>query len=385
MQLIVFTSLYPNSVNPQHGIFIRRRLLEIQKLADLKLRLQVIAPVPWAPPGLAPYQHYARIPAQEVLDGITVHHPRYLVIPKIGMHLSPLSMAWASAQLVRTMLQQDRHSLLDAHYFYPDGVAAARLAQRFKLPLVISARGSDINLIANNYPWARRRIQAAAQQASANIAVAEPLALAMQALGMPRLYTLRNGVDTSLFYPCEQVLAKTELGLPAQVPVLCCVGNLVANKGQQHVLAALKQLPTHHLLLAGTGTQKNQLLQQAHTLGVAERVHFLGSVPAERLRLVYSASDAMVLASAREGWPNVVLEALACGCPVIANEVGAVAQMLTHPKFGQLIHAPEEIAKAVLHLQADRAACRAQALNFAWEPIAQAQWSLYQDLFARHS
>jgi hypothetical protein len=176
MKILTFTTLFPNAAQPIHGIFVENRLRHL--LAAGRLSATVLAPVPWFPftaPLFGAYAGHARAPRQARRHGIEIHHPRYPVLPKIGMNLAPSllyhAVRPALARLIRQGLEFD---LIDAHYFYPDGVAAVRLGRAFGKPVTITARGTDLNLIAD-FPGPRRQIAQAAAQADGLITVCQAL------------------------------------------------------------------------------------------------------------------------------------------------------------------------------------------------------------------
>jgi glycosyltransferase involved in cell wall biosynthesis len=388
MRILTFTTLYPNPEQPHHGIFVENRLRHI--LAGGGIAARVVAPVPWFPFTAGPfgqYAAYARVPAADTRFGIEVLHPRYAVIPKIGMNWTPGLLARASTPAL-SRLRGDGFDfdLIDAHYFYPDGVAAARLARAFRRPLVISARGTDINLIPD-YPAPRRMILETAAQADAVIAVSQALAGRMEQIGIPsgKIAVLPNGVDAALFAPPDRGAARAALGLDG--PVMIAVGNLLRSKGQDVAIRALAALPGWTLLVVGGGADAAAFETLARALGVGDRVRFLGRVPHDDLARFYAAADVSVLASMREGWPNVLLESMACGTPVIASDVGGVREIVSAPEAGLVLaeRTPEalaEAARALLAAAPARERVRAHALKFDWERTAAAQRALYERLIA---
>jgi glycosyltransferase involved in cell wall biosynthesis len=201
-----------------------------------------MAPVPWFPsthPRWGDYAKMAATPARESRNGIDVLHPRYPVIPKVGMTVAPALLALASlAPLRRLTAEGFDFDLIDAHYYYPDGVAAAMLARYFRKRLVVTARGSDINQISS-YAIARRLMQWAARSADASIAVCNDLADQIKPWTDPaRVHVVRNGVDLQRFRPMSQPDARRKLKIDAS-PLLLSVGNLVENKGHALVIDAL--------------------------------------------------------------------------------------------------------------------------------------------------
>jgi glycosyltransferase involved in cell wall biosynthesis len=279
-----------------------------------------------------------------------------------------------------------RFDLIDAHYFYPDGVAAVLLGRSLGKPVVITARGTDVNLIPA-YRVPRRLVNWAAARAAGLAAVSEALRERLIELGVPgsRVQVLRNGVDLELFAPQDRAIARRELGLDADRPIVLSVGSLIPVKAVDLVMRAVAALPKAILVVVGDGPDKPKLQRLAQELSLEERVRFLGSMAQPRLASAYNAADVLVLASAREGFPNVLLEALACGTPVVAAAVGGAREIVREPAAGRLVNerTPAAIAAALCALLADpppRAAVRAYAGRFAWGPTTAGQIRLFRSI-----
>jgi glycosyltransferase involved in cell wall biosynthesis len=268
-------------------------------------------------------------------------------------------------------------------------VAAALLARRLGKPLVITGRGTDLNLLPR-WRRVRRMIRWAAERADACITVSAALREVLIELGIDagKVRVLRNGVDLVTFAPRNREAARRAWGLEG--PTIASVGHLIERKGHDHVIAALPALPDVRLLIAGDGPERRRLESLAAELGVAERVRFAGTVPHERLTEVYNAVDALVLASSREGWPNVVLEALACGTPVVATRVWGTPEIVTQPEAGLLLdeRTPAAIAAGMRRLLAappDRAATRRFAERFSWDETTAGQIELFRSIVERRA
>ncbi len=375
-------------MHPQHGIFVENRLRQIVETGEVSA--QVIAPVPWFPFKQEIFGHYgslARIERLEERFDLSIQHPRFLTIPKVGMHLAPELLFRATVNRVKRSVEETRAVLIDAHYFYPDGVAAAKIGGALGLPVVISARGSDINLIAQ-YEGPRTRIVEAARDCAVIIAVSQALKERMIDIGIDadRIHVLRNGVDLEVFSPISTEIARDMTGI--ERPTMVAVGNVLSSKGQDVAIRALTLVQNLDLVIVGTGADVPTFQKLAIDLGVVDRVRFVGSVPQAELRSWFSAAEFSVLASMREGSPNVVLESMACGTPVIANDVGGASEIITSPEAGRLMSArtPEALAAAIEGLRAsppDRKATRAWAENFSWESTIEAQVSLYRNVVAQ--
>jgi teichuronic acid biosynthesis glycosyltransferase TuaC len=389
LKVCTFTTLYPSSARPRHGIFVETRLLELVKSSGVEAR--VVAPVPWFPFADARFGQYgafARTPRHEVRSGIDVSHPRYAMVPGAGMYIQPFTLARAGIRRLYALRSEGFDcDVVDAHYFYPDGVAAALLARRFAKPLVITARGSDINMLAR-LPYPRRLIVWAANQARAIVTVSSALKQSLISLGIDahRIVVLRNGVDLDLFRPVPQRAARETLDI-SEGPLMLSVGNLVPEKGHALAIDALAELPGMRLAIVGDGPDRKTLEQRAERLGLLARVFFLPVRPQSELKLVYSAADVLILASSREGWPNVLLEAMACGTPVVAADVGGVPEIVTDAAAGRVVTersgpAFASTVRAVLEAGVSREATRQFAQRFDWGPTSRGQLSIFSDAMA---
>jgi len=385
---LVVSGLYPSRARPTFGVFVENRLRQLA--ASGTVVPWVLAPLPWCPPGAdrhPAWRPLARTPAFERRHGIRVDYPRYLHLPRLGVPIQPWAIYRALApRLARALRDGARIDLIDAHYVYPDGVAAALLARRFDLPLVLTARGSDLNQIARE-PVPRRWIRWAIGRAQGLVAVCSALARVFEELGADpgRVRVLRNGVDLELFRPLDQTRLRAALRLAG--PVLLTVGQLVERKGVHLVIDALARLPGHTLLVAGDGPERAALAERARRLRLEARVRFLGEIPHERLADLYNAADCLVLASSREGWANVLLEAMACGTPVVATAVWGTPEVVAAPEAGRLVaeRSAPALAAAIRDLLAAppaRAATRAYAERFGWEPTTAGQIALFEAVLA---
>lgn len=383
IRLLVFTSLYPNAAQPRHGVFVEERL---RHLVDSgRVNATVVAPVPWFPfrhRRFGAYAAFARVPAHEQRYGIQISHPRYPTIPKLGMSIAPALMYRALLPVLRQLQAEGTDfDLIDAHYFYPDGVAAARLGAALGKPVVITARGTDVNMIPR-YRRPRHQIQWAAERAAAIVTVSRSLKDKVTALGVDpgKIAVLRNGVDLDHFGPRDRTLIRARLGLAG--PVWLTVGHLVALKGVHLAIKALARVPEATLLIAGEGPEQRRLRDLMDRLGLHARVRMLGAISHAQLCEYYNAADALMQASSREGMPNVVLESLACGTPVVAAPFAGVSELLDAPEAGEIAaqRSAEAIAAAWLRLRdraPTRAATRGVAERLGWQPVVDAQHALY--------
>jgi teichuronic acid biosynthesis glycosyltransferase TuaC len=387
VRTLLFSTLYPSRARPRHGLFVEKRAIELARHAGL--RTEVVAPVPWVPRfarGLAGYSAMVQTPRHETWHGMKLHHPRYVLLPRIGMNLAPAALAWgASGCLTRLVREGFDFDVIDAHYLYPDGVAAALLGRWFGKPVILTARGSDVNLIAG-FTAPRAMMRWAVRTAFASIGVSADLANKLRVLGAREVHVMRNGVDCVAFQPMDGELARRRLGLAAG-PWLLSVGNLVPLKRHAWIIESLAELrvgfPSARLAIVGAGELRGELAALASRLGLADHVRLVGPVDQDELAWWYSAAHVSVLASEREGWPNVLLESMACGTPVVAAKVGGVPEIVESPDLGVLFDPSDRSALTMALRHAitrpwDRHAVRAHAERMGWDETSRKQAELFE-------
>lgn len=390
VRLLTFTTLYPHPGLPNQGVFVENRLRHL--VGTGQATSTVLAPVPWFParsPRFGTWSRFALAPATESRHGLSVLHPRFPVIPRVGMTAAPALLYAAAAPVLARLLRTGAlFDLIDAHYLYPDGVAAVMLGRRFGLPVVMTARGSDVTQLPD-YALPRRMIRWAMARADAMISVSAGLKRAMIELGVEpgRVTVLRNGIDLDGFRPPTDRLA-LRAGLGLDGPTLLSVGHLIDRKGHHHAIEALTHLPDWTLLIVGEGPERAALEALAARLGVAGRVRLLGAHPHAELPRFYGAADAMVLASSREGWANVLLEAMACGTPVVASDIPGNDEVVQRPEAGLIVerNTAEGFADGVRALWAaapDRVAVRRYAEGFSWDATSAGQLLVFAQARAR--
>lgn len=351
MNILTFTTLWPNAEQPNFGIFVKHRIAALARLDGVNVR--IVAPVPYFPKAsrllpravLTRWQQMGRVAEQEMIDELPIYHPRYLVTPKLGMSFYGGWMARGAFATIKRLHAERPIDLIDAHYVYPDGYAAVLLGERLNLPVFITARGTDINWFSR-MPLIRPKIVKALRQATGIIAVSEALKSRMVELGIPaeKIVVIRNGVDRDLFFPRDCNEARQRLGLDPEDRVLLSVGALVPVKGFDRLIETIALLNRSgnrwKLFIIGEGTERRALETQISKLKLENCVKLLGAKSQAELADWYSAADLFGLASHREGCPNVILEALACGLPVVAVDVGGVAELIPSELCGRAISPP---------------------------------------------
>ncbi len=380
-RVLVFSSLFPSAASPGAGLFIRERMFRVAA----RLPLVVVAPQAWSPfDGLVRLVRPAFRPPAPVFErmaGIEVHRPRFLSIPGILKRLDGWLMARGSAATVRRVAAALDATVIDAHFGYPDGAAAVRLGRALGLPVVITLRGSkDRNLLGGSREAGLREALAGAAQL---VAVSGSLVRDVgQPLGQAaaRFALIGNGVDTDRFAPVDRVQARARLGIAPDAPVIIGVGNRIPLKGFQRVIPIVARLRQRfpglvYLIVGGGAGQADlgpDLARQAAALGLGDAVRLCGPQSPDALRWHYGAADVLAHASEYEGWANVLLEAMACGLPVVCTDVGGNAEVLADPALGTLVAWWDEgafeaaLARALAHSW-DRQHIRAHALANGWD------------------
>lgn len=386
-RLLSIATLYPNAHTPRFGTFVARQLEALAARGDWEVH--VINPIGLPPIAVGRYAPLKAAAVSGLEHGVHVYRPRFSLIPAVGGPLNPAMIVRSIVPLARKLHAAQPFDLVDAQFFYPDGPAAAAVAADLGLPLSIKARGADISHWGHK-PYALRKMRNAADQASGLLAVSKSLADDMAAIGLPadKITVHYTGLDRACFHPLGRAESRQrlahDLAIPADGPLLASVGALIPRKGQKFVIEALTLLPEARAVLVGQGPDRATLEALANSLGVAGRVHFLGSLDHALLPLVLSAADAMVLPSASEGLANAWVEALACGTPLVITDAGGARELVQSEAAGRIVerdaHSIAAGVRAMLaagYAPKQVAAC---AAHFSWEANAAALADYYAGL-----
>lgn len=379
-KVLSFTTVFPRTGDEQHGLFVRARLVAAARLADIEV-MAPVAVVEYGNPGRR-VPPLTLIPEQRMDSGLRIHHPRWFYPP-----LAKPEAPWWLHQCTRTAVRAVRtlfpFELIDAHWGHPEGGAAARLARESNVPFTVTLRGNEPEHAQD--AGRRRAITAALRGAARVIAVSQPLAGFATSLGVQdrRVCVIPNGVDAGVFHPRDRDAARARLGMEAGALHLLSAGHLIELKGHHRLIEAAAQLRAEgvdaRVWIAGGPGRHGGFASAIHATaartGMTPWVRFLGLLPPEEMAAAMSACDFFCLASSREGWPNAVNEALACGAPVVASRVGAVPEMLGPEGMGIIVesNAPEALAAGLRQASArqwDRAAIARHGQLRGWDQTA---------------
>lgn len=379
MRLLSLSTLYPAPSRPGFGRFVAAQMETLARRGDWQVT--VINPVGLPPLPLARYAPLRAIPPVERAGPerpVAVHHPHFMLIPGLSGRFNPALIARAVLPLARRLHAERPFDLVDAQFFYPDGPAAARIAQALGLPLAIKARGADIHYWGAR-DGARSQILAAGAQARRLLAVSEALAADMAALGLPadRIHVHRTGLDHARFRPRPRGEALAAMNLPADTRLIASVGALIRRKGHDLAIAALAGLPDDVMLaIVGSGPEESKLRYMARDAELEARVRFAGQLGHDDLPLLLNAARAMVLPSASEGLANAWVEALASGTPIVIPDIGGAREVIDQPAAGRIApRDPTAIAAAlneVLAADYPPEVVARSAERFSWDANAAA-------------
>lgn len=350
MRVVSTTLCYPHPTRPTQGIFVWRRLREINRLVPVK----VVAPVLWFPGrGGSSVGSECRDDQSAEWDRVPpVVRPRMFYLPG---WLKQLDAAFY-ARAFRAGLAEEGRVLIDAHFEWPDGVGAWRAAKERRLPFVCTLRGKLVSQI--RHPAKRRVIREMLLGADALIAVSRSLAeLANEVAGRDLgVRVIPNGIDAGLFRRTASpsagrpsAEARAACGWSDEAKYAVCVGHMQDLKGFHNLVEAWpevrRRIGDARLILVG-GSAGEAAYERALHAGIAEAnrapgdkaaVVLAGRVPPEQVATMLNAADLFVLASRSEGWCNAIAEALACGCPVVATDVGGNREIVSEPRLGLLV------------------------------------------------
>lgn len=339
MRILSFSYCFPNHRNPTWGIHVFQRMAAQSRLAGVEL--QAVAPVPTFP--LLTRLRGCPGPVTETWEGLTVHRPRFLYIPKIWKSLDGRLYGRGLRHWLAGVCSRWRPDVLDAQFEWPDGVGISHLAKSVDVPCTITLSGYLYECM--EYPRMLRQCVEALRAATTVVSVSTHMAETAVELGVSRdkIHVIPNGVDTQRFMPRDKVEARRELGLPTDGRLIVTVAHLGPRKGHRETIRAIADLPGDvRLVLVGSDSQgggKNEraLRQLIDRFKLGGRVILAGQQPYWRIPLYFNAADLSVLASYREGCPNVVLESLASGTPAVASDVGHVSAMIEDTRNGKLV------------------------------------------------
>jgi len=314
----------PNPSDGSSGVFVFRRLAAMSCLAQV----HAVQPVPYFPI-IKPLPEWSLLPQRSEND-LNIFHAPMFYLPRF---IKSLDGIWLYRAVMKRLSQFQRCGgvdIVDAHFGYPEGVGAFIAARRLGIPVIVTLRGFEAEYLGK--PLIGTQIRHVLKNADGLICVSHFLKeLALQNGADPdKLRVIHNAIDRTSFFPADKLIARQELGLPDEAPIIVSVGHLVSRKRHHILIRAFAELrrirPNAILLIVGGNSFEtdypDRLKNLVSKLELERSVRFLGNIAAKDVAQYYHAADIFALGTQREGCCNAVLESLACGVPVITTPVG---------------------------------------------------------------
>lgn len=320
MRILVITSQFPIVGDPNRGRAVYQTVCALQRLADV----QVVSPVATYPKWAQPGSYVYRPPSNTFRVGVKTEYVSYFALPGISRPFN----GWLASRALRPVIRRLQPDVVLSYWLYPDAFGAWLAAQRSGIPIVVGARGSDIRVRDALSKRLTRYVVGRAQRVLTVSADLGRLAVDEYGASPNAVRVVPNGCDIEIFHPGDRRAARMALGIAADREVVLFVGRLVIEKGVRELIDAVRVLrasrPNLELVFVGEGPAKNELLVRASGLPI----RFEGGQPPEKVAKWMTAANVAALPSYSEGHPNVLVEALACGRPVVACGVGGVLEIV---------------------------------------------------------
>jgi glycosyltransferase involved in cell wall biosynthesis len=325
LRIAVVTAHFPSSAQPTHGRPAFQTLRVLSETCDVR----VFYPHAVYPALLRPRSRiYTGLDASYSLPGVKVGYYDYPALPMISRPFNGQLAARALLPHVRSFAPD----LVFSYFLYPDGYAALKIGQALGVPVVAMGVGSDVHSIHDRFSAIRTRTLL--RKADFLLAISEDLRKRIVAMGAPpeRTRSLVSGCDLSVFHPMDRVEARRRLRIDPASEAVVYIGRMDVRKGLRELVEAAVTLhpvrPNLHVYLIGAGSDRPIVEAAIQTGNAAGYVHALPECSFDEVAVWMTAADLVTLPSYMEGCPNVVLEALACGRPVVATNVGGIPELM---------------------------------------------------------
>jgi glycosyltransferase involved in cell wall biosynthesis len=380
LKIAVITRNFPSSAEPWQGRPAYQTLRELARRADVR----VFYPNPGYPSLLKPRgQSFSKLEPSSDSPDVKVDYYDYPALPVVSRPLN----GWMAARVLLPHIRSFAPDLIFSYFLYPEGYAAMKLGKTLSLPVVARSMGSDINRISD--PITARHTRTVLREVDFLVMVSRDLrdkALAMGA-SADRICTMVNGCDTSVFHVRDRLQARERLRIDSAAKAVVYIGRTDVNKGVRELVEAAVSLhsgaPDLHVFLVGGGPDAAIVQNKIEVNGASGYVHALPACAFDDVAVWMAAADLVTLPSYMEGCPNVVLEALASGRPVVATNVGGIPEIMSE-EFGRLVPprnpaALAEALRSVLATQWDAAAISAH-MSRGWDTVAGELLALFESL-----
>ena len=377
MKILSVSHMFPNRIFPNYGIFIKERLKALSKIVDMN----IVAPLPYFPciSLTAKYKNIHTVPALENCDSLYVHHPKYFLFPKYFKFLDGHLYYWSTNLFFKNKIMSMRPEILDFHWVYPDAFAGLMLARRYRKKIVVTVRGNE-SICYYEKSLRKKKLINTLQYVDHVIAVSNDMkAKVVNEYGVchKNVTVIPNGIQPQKFKPFDRKKAREVCGLDQDKKYILSLSRLSHEKGLEFLFRAFADvhIENKELVVVGDGPLKDHLYELAKDLGIAKSVNFIGSVPHDKTMFWYNAADVYCLPSLWEGCPNVIIESLACGTPVVSTKVGGIPDLVPDEDYGFLVPEGDSHALAValddaLEKKWDREKIQQYGASNTWDHVA---------------
>jgi glycosyltransferase involved in cell wall biosynthesis len=363
LRIAVVTAHFPSSGQPTHGRSAYQTLRVLSRNSDL----QVFYPHSAYPPWLKPRSRsYNALDSSYSLPDVKVGYYDYPVLPLVSRPFN----GWMAARVLLPHIRRFAPDLIFSYFLYPDGYAALQIGKALSVPVVGMGVGSDVHNIGDWFSAMHTRTLL--RGADFLMAISDDLRKRMVAMGAPPENTraIVSGCDLSVFHVGDRLETRRKLGIDLTTEVVIYIGRMDLKKGLRELVEAAASLrpqrPKLHVYLVGDGPDRPLIESAIQANNTSSYVHMVPECNFDDVAVWMAAADLVTLPSYMEGSPNVVLEALASGRPVVATNVGGIPEIM-RDECGQLI--PPRDSRAL-------AQALASVLDRSWDAKAiSAQWS----------
>jgi teichuronic acid biosynthesis glycosyltransferase TuaC len=392
--ILIITNLYPNPIEPGRAVFLPQLTERLKQYFDI----DVLSPLPWLPKlkifrKFTRWYKFSQVPYQAQMNGQLVIYPKYLVIPKVLGCLHSVSLFFSLYKKICRMHRERKIDLINVHWVFPEGIAAVWISRILKIPIVVSAHGCDINLYTT-FRFRRPQIKSTLKHSDKVTAISRAQKQVIENLGIDaaKVRVITNGVNTEKFEITPRSECRRRLGLQQEKNIILYIGRLEEEKGLEYLISAVEKLDKEiqartKIAIVGDGTLRKSLENEITRRGLVDNFTFYGEREHHEIPLWFGASDLFCLPSKREGCPNVVLEALASGIPVVASKVGAIPDVVNE-NSGILfeagdVHKLTESLENAFKLDWQREEIRQSISHMSWEKTAEAYSQVFSGLISR--
>jgi glycosyltransferase involved in cell wall biosynthesis len=311
--------------------------------------VQVFYPHAAYPPLLKPRSRtYHSLDHAYTLPGVTAHYYDYPVLPLVSRPFN----GWVAGRALLPHVKRFNPDLVFSYCLYPDGYAGLTVANALSVPFAAMGVGSDVHSIHDRFSL--KHTQTLLRKADLLLAISGDLRQRMISIGAPAAITrtVLSGSDPQVFHVRDRSAARAQLLIAPSAEAVVFIGRMDLRKGLHELVDAAVSLqpkrPNLHVYLIGDGPDTPLVESAIAANNASAYIHLVPACSFEHVATWMAAADLVTLPSYMEGCPNVILEALACGRPVVATNVGGIPEIMSDA-CGRLVppRDPQALARAL--------------------------------------